>query len=655
MIKIIDEFSLQNDLRQRSLIEAYKIASQGLGKISPDLSSICELLQIPYSLGFALQSIFEEESDPKTSSLDSISFFSLCKGLFLPLTGMSPSKTQYLFHVRYKEKEFSNQEIVEKFLRNDTGLDLVDKIAYLMGDPFSGIKPRIGKDTLLRILSRIRFVSQKHLRERLPKVGDIGVIFVEEVKKIRSDPPISAKEVIVILRNLPEAKTNIKKRVLSDLFLRAGCLERYFLCRLILRRLNFGYEYRRDLITSVMASEYNIPERTVENAIALTDIFEVADLIQYEGPKSLTKLVLKPLNPVSPALAGTGEVDKKTQFPIWVECKYDGIRLMVHKETGRDGRVKFAAFTRRKYDWLELVSGLEHSLNALPGYSFIIDGELHGRISDWEGGFRQATVYEIYKYIQGSSEELIQLQYVCFDILYINGKDITNVPFYQRRKTLEQLMLTIPLQGLPLPLVISEGWEAHNMRDFQKWYKYFLNQGHEGAIAKIPNALYALGKRTQHWLKKKEAIYLDLVINGALWATGDRGPQTFSTYILACREEQKWRDIGRTQGLGQMDNFEIVHRIANEGLITGKTIEVRTSTGTHQGVALIPSIVVTVRFEDVVKDSEDVFSLRDPKIVHIRPRGDASPEDVDSYQSIRRLYLEKTIAIAKLIFRQINQ
>ena len=103
------------------------------------------------------------------------------------------------------------------------------------------------------------------------------------------------------------------------------------------------------------------------------------------------------------------------------------------------------------------------------------------------------------------------------------------------------------------------------------------------------------------------------------------GPQVFSAYGLACREENDWRDIGRTEGLSQENNYEIIQRVAMESLLTGRAVQARTGSAIRQGIAILPAIVVTVRFEDVVKDNDGVYSLRDPKIVHIRPRGDSAP------------------------------
>ena len=129
-------------------------------------------------------------------------------------------------------------------------------------------------------------------------------------------------------------------------------------------------------------------------------------------------------------------------------------------------------------DWLSIVNGLEDSLAYIPASSFIVDGELHGSITDWESqGERQATVYEVYRYLQGHTEVMMQLKYIIFDILYLNGQDVTELPLNRRRAMLEQLLS--PLHGwrLPLPIEISQGATVNNLQEFRKWYQLFLYPG----------------------------------------------------------------------------------------------------------------------------------------------------------------------------------
>lgn len=641
---ILDDNKIQEFFENQGLIESYRFYSVNLKEKALNTSYLCDMLKIPTSLCFALECLLKENPECREDALDSISLFSLFYGLFLPLSGMEAFKASHIFSFSWSKPPVSNRDVVGSFLSKNLGLSLSEKIAFLMGDPFSGKVANIGQDTLMQILSCIRFVSPKKLRESLAQICDIGVLFSQDAPLPRSSPPITAKEAIVILRNLPSLGTNRKKEVLHDLFQRSGRLERYFLARMILRRMNLGYEYRSEFVAQSLASLYQIPPKNIGNAIALSSIFDVAHILETEGKEGLKKLVLKPLNPVSPALAGSIEIESPKAFPLWVECKYDGIRIMAHKETNLQGRVKYATFTRRKHDWLSLVPGLQESLRKIPANSFILDGELHGTILNWEKERPiQATVYEVFRFLQGHTENPVQLKYIVFDILYFNGNDLTSMALSKRRNLLEQILL--PLKNLPnsTPIELSEGFEVNSPAEMKKWFQYFCHQGHEGIIAKVPLSPYSMGERTNDWIKQKKDLYLDLVITGALWATGNRGPQGFSSYLLSCKEEKGFREIGKAEGLSLESNMEIINRIASHSLLTGKQIENRTGSAIRAGVEIFPSIVAAVKIADIVKDDQDNYSLRDPKIVCVRPRGDTSPDEIETYETIRRLYMKKRL------------
>ena len=126
-----------------------------------------DLLGLPPSLIFALESLFAEQPDCADNALDSLALFSLFKGLYLPLSGMTPAIVAQRFGIRYSESGLSNRELVQNFFAKGLGLSISEKIAYLLGDPFFGKPAGIGQDTLLTVLAGIRLIGIAELRERL--------------------------------------------------------------------------------------------------------------------------------------------------------------------------------------------------------------------------------------------------------------------------------------------------------------------------------------------------------------------------------------------------------------------------------------------------------------------------------------------------------
>ncbi len=132
---------------------------------------------------------------------------------------------------------------------------------------------------------------------------------------------------------------------------------------------------------------------------------------------------------------------------MWVERKYDGIRLMLHKATDAGGSVLAAAYTRARHDWIELVRGLDLTIRALPVRSVILDGELHGTVVDLEG-VRPATVYEVYAYLQGERALPVTLKFAAFDLVYLDGNDLTPLSLAERRRRLGVLLAAVDAPAL---------------------------------------------------------------------------------------------------------------------------------------------------------------------------------------------------------------
>jgi DNA ligase-1 len=376
--------------------------------------------------------------------------------------------------------------------------------------------------------------------------------------------------------------------------------------------------------------------------MALTDAFRVAEVLSSEGAAGLRKIQLQPLVPVRPALAG-GTVDEIEHFPVWVERKYDGIRLMLHKSTDARGFVLAGAYTRTRGDWLELIAGLDATIKLLPCRSAIVDGELYGTLLDHDG-VRPATVYEVHSALQGERAQPVNLKFAAFDLIYQDGRDLTPLPLQQRRTQLMQLLGPITTYPTPIPFTVAEGQLAASKEDTNRLYHHFRAQGYEGIITKDLSGPYLLSTRDPTWMKRKPEITLDLVLLGAVFAvTTKERAGMFGSYAIGARgEDGVFEDVGDVAGVDRVRDAEIQAEIMREGLITGRRIERPSSSGVRPGLELRPHIVVTVKFEGIAKDNvTGKLSLRDPKIAVIR--SDKSAQEADKTKALEEIYLRARV------------
>jgi len=376
--------------------------------------------------------------------------------------------------------------------------------------------------------------------------------------------------------------------------------------------------------------------------MALTDAFHVAKVLEEKGAEGLRAIQIQPLVPVKPALA-SGTTEELKRYPVWVERKYDGIRIMMHKATDARGQVLCGAYTRARNDWLELIPGIDASIRALPAARLIIDGELHGVVMDIEGA-RPASVYEVYAYLQGQRAVPVNLRYAAFDLIYLNGQDLTGLKLSERRRILSTVVGPLQNYPIPIPISLAEGHLAERKEDVNRLFNHFRAQGYEGIITKDLDGTYKLAERDPTWLKRKPEVTLDLVLIGAVFAvTSKENAGTFGSYVIAARRaDGSFEDVGDVAGLDKARDGEIQGEIVRDGLMTGRRIERQSASGTRAGIELRPDIVVTVKFEGIVRDpTTNRLSLRGPKVAVIR--ADKQAAEADTTATIEAEYLRQRV------------
>jgi ATP-dependent DNA ligase len=160
----------------------------------------------------------------------------------------------------------------------------------------------------------------------------------------------------------------------------------------------------------------------------------------------------------------------------WIfERKYDGIRLLAFRN-GRDVRL----LSRNRLP--QRLPAVAAAVAALPVRDVILDGEV-----TWPGA---------------------RLAYHVFDVMRLDGRDVTGLPLDERRALLKALPLTPPLQRVAA-LAGPNPWERA------------CREGWEGVIAKRRDSRYE-HRRSPHWLKMKCEATQELVVGGFTDPQGGR-------------------------------------------------------------------------------------------------------------------------------------
>jgi bifunctional non-homologous end joining protein LigD len=189
-----------------------------------------------------------------------------------------------------------------------------------------------------------------------------------------------------------------------------------------------------------------------------------------------------------------------------VEVKWDGVRAIAYCQPGR-----LQLRTRNLNDVTAQYPEVRRLSRQLGSRDAVLDGELvafdeHGRPS----------FERLQQRIHNTDENVVRRRmkshpvvYVVFDLLYLDGEDLTGEPYSRRRELLEGLGLA------------GESWQTpgHSVGHAAELLEASREQGLEGVMLKRTDSAYSPGKRTGAWLKVKNTLRQEMVVGG--WTPGE--------------------------------------------------------------------------------------------------------------------------------------
>jgi bifunctional non-homologous end joining protein LigD len=183
-------------------------------------------------------------------------------------------------------------------------------------------------------------------------------------------------------------------------------------------------------------------------------------------------------------------VPRVPEGPQWsFEFKLDGYRLEAVKSTG-----KITLYSRRQNVLNTKFPHISAALKGLPDET-VIDGELVALASDGRPNFNLLQNYR-------SAES--HIIYYVFDVMTLEGRDLTQLPFSERREVLRSILPTNEHLGISIAVQMTA----------QEMIALVREQGIEGIVAKRTDSIYQPGKRTGSWTKHRISLGQEFVIGG---------------------------------------------------------------------------------------------------------------------------------------------
>ncbi len=454
-----------------------------------------------------------------------------------------------------------------------------------------------------------------------PRQGKIGIgyrMIQQAAAPPVPEPQLTLLEIDKALAVLSQTRGSTAK--MQQLFHLMACStqdEQQFLARLLTGELRQGA--LEGIMLDGVAKAAGIPVDRVRRAVMMAgNLPLVARAALERGSAGLDAYDIQILRPIQPMLAQSAEdvaeaIEELGEAAF--EYKMDGARIQVHR-SGGDVRV----FTRSLNDVTAAVPEVVDAVLSLPVKEVILDGEVLAFQPDGRPHPFQITMRRFGRKLDiAQSREALPLTPFFFDAMYVDGGSLLDEPQSRRFEVLRD----IAGETLLIPNLRTADPEQA-----AQFVAQSLERGHEGVMAKSPAAVYAAGARGASWLKIKKPRTLDLVILAAEWGSGRR-QGWLSNLHLGARDAVRggFAMLGKTfKGLTD----EMLAWQTNELL----RLEVSRDSWT---VYVQPKIVVEIAFNEIQVSPryESGLALRFARVK--RYRTDKSPEESDTFQTVRRM------------------
>ena len=269
---------------------------------------------------------------------------------------------------------------------------------------------------------------------------------------------------------------------------------------------------------SVRSGRTNDEVKANAPAIWMSDAPAASAEIDLAGAREMP--MPRYLEPMKATLATKPFRDEDWLF----EVKWDGYRV---EAVVRDGKVSL--FTRNGHDAEAYFPRLLTPPTWIEAREAIVDGEVVALDASGRPDF--GLLQERLGAGRGGSP--VPLVFQAFDLLYLDGRSLLDVPLEQRKKLLE-LVIRPSARVQVAPAIETEGIA---------FFEAAKAQGLEGIVAKHRRSRYEPGRRASTWLKIKARPEQELVVGG--WTPGEGTAKELGALVVGVYDGERLRFAGK--------------------------------------------------------------------------------------------------------------
>lgn len=533
-----------------------------------------------------------------------------------------------------------------------TPVTTIKKIIYLLqGKLFSsseGIELGLGEKLTIKAIAESTGISVKEVKENYNKIGDLGET-AKEIAKNRYQQTLLNEKITIeriystfekIAKSLGSQSQIIKLRLVTSLLNDATPLESKYIIKFLLGNLRLGIaEYSIiDALAIAFTGNRNNRKKIEEIYNIYTDLGTIAEILFKKDLEGLNDLQITPLKPIRPMLAerimDPKEGLKRANGKVALEYKLDGERVQIHKNN-----TEVQLFSRSLEKITNHYPDIVEAIRKFSIHNCILEAEIvpldlvTKKIQPFQELMHRKRKYNI-------SDVILKypIKVFLFDILYLEGNNLTQYEYRHRRAILQSIVKTNRSNTIEL---VKQNVSS-NLKQIEIFFRKAKYEGCEGLMLKQLDSKYRAGAREFLWMKLKKEYgttlvdSFDLTVIGALLGKGKRIGY-YGALLLAAYDKNSdtFQSICKV-GTGFSDHdLELIYNELKNYVVDKKYYNVNTNL--KMDVWFTPKLVIEIIASEItlsplhtaayglIKDNFGV-ALRFPKYSG-KIRLDKKPED----------------------------
>jgi len=436
-----------------------------------------------------------------------------------------------------------------------TPAEEIGKVVYLLQGKlypdYEGVELGLAEKLLMKAVAEVTGRTEKFVEGDYKKTGDVGTT-VEKLVQRKSQTTLTKRPLTVaavygtfdkIAHSSGGGSVETKIRLLTSLLNDATPLEAKYIARMAVGKLRLGVADMT--VLDALAGAYGADKTArepLERAYNLSsDLGSVAEVAAREGLVGIKRFKISVGRPIRPMLCerlpDAGSILDKMGGVGSAEYKYDGLRLQAHVGNG-----KVHLFSRRLENITEQFPDIAQNLHgSIKAKEAIVEGECVA-VDPNTGDmlpFQVISQRRGRKYELTRVAEEIPVTAFLFDILLLNGQDLTQVPYTERRKQLLGVIKPSEHVSLATQTIVKEPEKLEQLMEEA------VSAGCEGLVIKNTSeqSVYQAGARGWLWIKYKRSYKsevqdtFDLVPVGAFAGRGRRAG-SYGALLMAVYNEK---------------------------------------------------------------------------------------------------------------------